>query len=159
MKLYQEKVNYCSECPSKYWDVNVTRYLCRRMGGKFICWMSEDDDMIPIPDWCPLPDYRTDDYIIQLKSSINLTDTEGCIKCFKEGTKFEILNLDLKKPFFYITPLLTHYPVLTHFGLLHLPCRKKYPITDYTINKHFKWVTNNNPFPPPEYINKEEFQI
>lgn len=61
-KLYIREIESCMGCPSKGADINVTRWLCvaSKTRGKFICWMTEEEEEKVMkegpPEWCPLPD-------------------------------------------------------------------------------------------------------
>jgi hypothetical protein len=59
MKIYVKYVKYCSQCPNCWYDNNITRWECRKRDNEFIAWMSDNDDKIEIPKWCPLQDAET----------------------------------------------------------------------------------------------------
>ncbi len=54
MKIYTQKIENCSACPSCGYDINITRLQCERMNNKFIVWMGRDDEDTILADWCPL---------------------------------------------------------------------------------------------------------
>lgn len=54
LRLFQKTVARCNSCPNCGDDINITRFECRAMQDKFICWGTSED--VPIPPWCPLPE-------------------------------------------------------------------------------------------------------
>jgi hypothetical protein len=62
MKLLFKIIEDCHECPNIGIDQNETRYECH-CGNRIthLCWFGQNDYIIKIPHWCPLPDSDTFD--------------------------------------------------------------------------------------------------
>jgi len=65
-KIFIREIEYCSDCPSRTADMNVTRWECRKTG-TFIGWMGEGEDTLPIPSNCPLdesPKFEEEEFVL-----------------------------------------------------------------------------------------------
>jgi hypothetical protein len=54
VKEFERIIEHCTCCPNVGTDQNITRWMCR-INNKMVCWMGDEEDIQPIPDWCPLP--------------------------------------------------------------------------------------------------------
>lgn len=58
-RIFFRLLESCWNCPALGVDQNGTRWECKNMNSRFICWHgSSKEDKDYFPDWCPLDEHE-----------------------------------------------------------------------------------------------------